>query len=78
MDPKTNETYKEGETYKRPTFARTLRAIAANGSDEFYRGRTADMMIEDLKEAGGIITKEDLKNYKLVNIVQAHTTGRFN
>ena len=59
----TGELYKLGERYKRPILANTLRRIAQNGADEFYKGETAAKMVQDLQREGGIITKEDLENY---------------
>ena len=63
-NPETKEIYKEGETYKRPLLARTLRKIAANGAKEMYFGETGKNMVKDIREEGGIITEEDLKQYK--------------
>ena len=64
IDPSTNDTWREGERYFRPKLARTLRAVAEKGPDAFYQGEIADGIVNDLTLAGGIITKEDLKNYK--------------
>ena len=65
-DPRTCKFYEEGMIYKRPVLAQTLRTIAENGAKEFYEGETAEKMVHDLTRAGGIITMEDLKNYRLV------------
>jgi gamma-glutamyltranspeptidase/glutathione hydrolase len=43
---------------------RTLRAIATDGPDAFYKGWIADRIAEDMKANGGLITKEDLAAYK--------------
>ena len=43
--------------------ARTLRAIADDGPDAFYRGWIADRVAEDMRENGGLITREDLAAY---------------
>lgn len=59
--------YKEGDFLKRPTLAMTLERIANNGADEIYGGgETGKMLVKDIQNMGGIITEEDLKNYKLV------------
>jgi len=44
--------------------ARTLRSIANEGADVFYRGWVADLIAEDMKANGGLITKEDLASYQ--------------
>lgn len=43
---------------------RTLRAIATDGPDAFYKGWIADRIAEDMKANGGLITKEDLAGYQ--------------
>ena len=64
INPKTGDVWKEGDTYKRVSFGRTLQKIAKNGVDEFYAGETGQKFIDDIRNAGGIITLEDLRNYK--------------
>ena len=65
LDPKTNKFYKTGELFTRPTYAETLRRVARNGANEIYGGgETGRMFVKDLQEEGGIITNEDLLNYK--------------
>jgi len=44
--------------------AKTLRAIATEGPDVFYKGWIADRIAEDMAANGGIITKEDLAQYE--------------
>lgn len=65
VNPATEEFWKLGEKYKRPTLARTLRRIAANGYKEFTEGETGKMLVRELTEMGGIITKEDFMEYRL-------------
>jgi gamma-glutamyltranspeptidase/glutathione hydrolase len=43
--------------------AKTLRAIATDGPDVFYKGWIADRIAEDMTANGGLITKEDLAQY---------------
>jgi gamma-glutamyltranspeptidase/glutathione hydrolase len=43
---------------------KTLRAIADDGPDTFYKGWIADRVAEDMKANGGLITKEDLAAYQ--------------
>lgn len=55
--------YKEGDLFKQPDLAETLKRIRDNGAKEFYTGRTAELIAADMKANGGLITLEDLKNY---------------
>ncbi|MBI5214509.1 MAG: gamma-glutamyltransferase [Ignavibacteriae bacterium] len=55
----------EGDTFRQPELAATLKRIQKFGSDEFYKGKTAKLLVEEMKRGGGIITLEDLKNYKV-------------
>jgi gamma-glutamyltranspeptidase/glutathione hydrolase len=43
---------------------RTLRAIATDGPDAFYKGWIADRIAEDMAANGGLISKADLASYK--------------
>ncbi|MFC0178738.1 gamma-glutamyltransferase [Thorsellia kenyensis] len=54
-----------GLIFKQPELAQTLQRIAKNGADEFYRGHTAELLIEQMQRDGGIITKEDLDAYEV-------------
>jgi len=58
--------WNEGDTLKNPNMALTLERIRDQGREEFYSGRTADMIVDCLQGLGGIITKEDLSKYKTV------------
>lgn len=53
-----------GEMYTLPKLAETMKVIATEGGDVFYNGSLAKKLIEDLKKVNGIITEEDLANYK--------------
>ena len=55
---------KAGDTLNQPELAATLKRIAKNGAEEFYRGETARMMAADMAKSGGLITLEDLGAYK--------------
>ena len=59
-----SKVYKENDTIKYPALANTLKRIAKNGRDEFYKGETATKLVAYLKEKGGIITMEDLAKYE--------------
>ncbi len=59
-----NKEWKSGDTLKFEKLAQTLERIQKNGRDEFYTGATADLIVNYIKELGGIITKEDLIKYE--------------
>nr|WP_288500030.1 gamma-glutamyltransferase [uncultured Pseudomonas sp.] len=54
-----------GETFKQPLMAKTLERIASNGPDEFYKGKTADLLVAQMQRDGGLITKQDLADYRV-------------
>ena len=56
--------YKAGEILRQPELAATLRRIAKNGPNEFYRGRTAHDLASEMQRQGGLITLNDLTGYK--------------
>lgn len=55
-----------GTLWRQADLARTLRRIADKGTDEFYRGETAKLLIEEMQRGGGLITLEDLANYRVI------------
>jgi gamma-glutamyltranspeptidase/glutathione hydrolase len=56
--------FKQGDTIKYPALAETLKRIAKNGGDEFYKGETAKKLSAFIQEKGGILTMEDLAQYE--------------
>jgi len=52
-----------GEKMLQPELARTLEAISERGADEFYEGSIAELISEQMKRHGGLITREDLASY---------------
>lgn len=59
-----NAAWKAGDTLRQPELAATLRRIATAGAPGFYEGRTAALIVEEMKRGGGLITLHDLKGYK--------------
>ncbi|MEM8547880.1 MAG: gamma-glutamyltransferase [Pseudomonadota bacterium] len=55
--------YVAGDRWRQPALARTLRLIAENGPDGFYKGDVADLIVDFMEETGGLITHADLENY---------------
>ncbi|MBI4539524.1 MAG: gamma-glutamyltransferase [Gemmatimonadetes bacterium] len=52
-----------GARFQQPDLAATLRRIAEHGAAGFYRGRTADLIVAEMKRGGGLIMHEDLRRY---------------
>jgi len=55
-----------GERLMQPELAQTLQRISAKGASEFYEGETATRFAAEMAKNGGVITLNDLKNYKAV------------
>ena len=55
--------WKTGDTLKFTKLAATLERIKINGKDEFYKGKTAEHIVNYIQELGGIISMEDLEKY---------------
>ncbi|WP_286968512.1 gamma-glutamyltransferase [Flavobacterium sp. UBA4854] len=65
-DSPASKTYKENDTIKYPALAKTLKRIQKKGRNEFYKGETAKILVNYLKEKGGIITMADLAKYEAI------------
>lgn len=58
------QSYKVGDTIKYTALAETLSRIMKNGKEEFYKGETAQKMVNFIQQKGGIIAMEDLSKYE--------------
>ncbi|MCU0412582.1 MAG: gamma-glutamyltransferase family protein [Bacteroidetes bacterium] len=56
----------EGDTLRQPELAQTLKAIAQQGSDGFYKGPIAQALASAVQQQGGMLTAEDLAAYQPV------------
>ncbi|MBC2655012.1 gamma-glutamyltransferase [Pseudomonas sp. MSSRFD41] len=54
-----------GQTFRQPELAATLERIADQGAKEFYSGKTADLLVAQMQADKGLITKQDLQDYKV-------------
>ncbi|XP_062269257.1 glutathione hydrolase 1 proenzyme [Platichthys flesus] len=61
---KAGEVLKEKEIIKFTQLAKTYKTIAEEGPDAFYEGTLAQNLVNDIQAKGGIITMEDLRDYK--------------
>ncbi|MDR2238327.1 MAG: gamma-glutamyltransferase [Chryseobacterium sp.] len=57
--------WKAGDILVQKELAATLKLIQKLGAKGFYEGKTAQLLIAEMKKGNGIITLEDLKNYKV-------------
>lgn len=64
-----------GERFVNKDYAATLRAIAADGAETFYRGAIARKIAADMADNGGIITYADLAQYRAME--RAPVEGRY-
>lgn len=72
---KDGAPYAKGALFAQKDLAGTLKAIAAKGAAGFYEGPVADLIVAEMKANGGLITHDDLKNYKAVE--RAAVRGEF-
>jgi gamma-glutamyltranspeptidase/glutathione hydrolase len=73
---KNGTPYEPGDILKQPDLARTLERIAAQGPAGFYEGETALALEREMAAHGGLITRDDLKNYKAVRRTPVKGTYR--
>jgi gamma-glutamyltranspeptidase/glutathione hydrolase len=58
-------TLNKGVNFKQPELAATLQRIADKGAKGFYEGKTAGLIADSMR-GHGLITEQDLKEYKAV------------
>ena len=56
--------YAAGDPFLQPDLAGTLRRISETGRDGFYAGRTADLIVAEMKRGDGLVSKRDLADYR--------------
>jgi gamma-glutamyltranspeptidase/glutathione hydrolase len=59
-----NIPWKAGDILIQTDLANTLKRIRDHGAAGFYTGETARLIVDEMKRGGGIISLDDLKNYK--------------
>ena len=59
-----DQAYQAGDLWQQPELAETLRRIAAEGRDGFYKGPVADMLVASMETHDGLITHADLESYQ--------------
>ncbi|HNC44205.1 MAG TPA: gamma-glutamyltransferase [Acidobacteriota bacterium] len=63
---KNGQLWNEFDLFQQPELAATLARIRDQGPREFYEGKTAQLIVAEMKRGNGLITLEDLKAYKPV------------
>jgi gamma-glutamyltranspeptidase/glutathione hydrolase len=58
------ENWKKGDTLYQPELAATILRIQQKGKAGFYEGETANLIVKEMKNSKGVISLDDLKNYK--------------
>lgn len=53
----------KGDVFKNQFLAETYRRLAKNGRDEFYKGKTARIITEFIRQQGGFLSMEDLASH---------------
>lgn len=66
--------YELGDTFKNPDYANTVRKIIEGGKDEFYQGDIAKTIVDEVQRLGGILTMEDMAEYRSVEREPIRTT----
>ena len=56
----------KGDIIVQKDLAETLKRIVADGRDGFYTGKTADLIVSEMKANNGLISHNDLKEYNSV------------
>ena len=56
-----------GDLVVQKTLANTLKTISKKGKVGFYEGEVATKIVKDMEANGGILTLDDLKNYKALD-----------
>ncbi|RMD81904.1 MAG: gamma-glutamyltransferase [Candidatus Dadabacteria bacterium] len=65
----------EGSIYRNPDLARFLESLPENGPAALYAGETAERIAADMASGGGLLTREDLAAYRVVE--RTPISGRY-
>jgi len=70
------KAWQPGDRHVQPDLAKTLRLIADDGPDAFYKGAIADLIAAEMKAGDGLITKDDLAGYQAMQREPIHGVYR--
>ena len=60
------DQWNEGDIIIQKDLAETLKRISENGRDGFYSGKTANLIVNEMRANNGLISHEDLKQYSSI------------
>ena len=60
------DQWKQGDIIYQKDLAETLKRIAKKGRDGFYKGKTAELIVNEMKANNGLISHKDLEQYDSV------------
>lgn len=67
--------WRAGDRLKQKDLAKTLKRISRKGREGFYENKTAELLVEQHLETGGMITLQDLANYE--SVYRQPVSGRY-
>jgi gamma-glutamyltranspeptidase/glutathione hydrolase len=70
---KNGRSFEPGDLFVQPDLARTLRVIAEQGADAWYRGPLARLTADFYQKQGGLLRYEDLADYRAEEALPIHT-----
>lgn len=73
---KPGGTWQPGDILRQPDLADTLQRIADRGPDDFYTGKTAELLLAEMRRGSGLLTADDLRAYRAVERRPVHGTFR--
>jgi len=68
--------YEPGERFIQKDLAETLKRISKHGAREFYEGKTAQLLVSEMQQHGGLISMQDMQSYRPAIRVPVHGTYR--
>lgn len=77
VNPSTGKFYRQGSKIVQHQYCKTLEVIAEYGAHTLYNGSLARLLVQDIHQMGGIITHDDLQNYRQdlkTENIYAHST----
>ncbi len=63
---KSGNPYRAGDRFVQKNLADSLKRISEQGRDGFYKGHTANLIVEEMERNGGLISHADLESYNVV------------
>lgn len=61
-----DQFYEPGDHWQQPQLAKTLKLLAQHGTEAFYHGNIAQLIVDTMQQHQGLITQADLADYQAV------------